>query len=143
MTRGKARLFGWLIGAWILLLGITASRLLTQTRSCATFNFQPSSASFDAVGGNGQVVVDRGAVVGGVYTGCAWTARSNVPWIVITSSTVSDQAGRGTVQYTVSANPSSTQRAGTITFTAGGYVSGRNFERKGQPVCAWWLFDRV
>jgi hypothetical protein len=126
------------MAAGILLCGITASNLLTQTRSCSTFNFQPSTQFFGAGGGTGQVVVDRGAIIGGVYTGCAWTAGSNVPWIVITSSTVSDNAGMGTVRYTVSENPSSIDRTGTITFSAGGYVTATYIIRQagavGQPL---------
>jgi hypothetical protein len=45
-------------------------------------------------------------------TGCTWTARSDVPWITITSSASGD--GDGTVAFRVTANTGAT-RTGTLT----------------------------
>ena len=45
-------------------------------------------------------------------SGCSWSATKNVSWITITSGSSS---GSGTVYYTVEANPTTSQRSGTIT----------------------------
>jgi hypothetical protein len=43
--------------------------------------------------------------------GCSWTATSSVGWITVTSAVVS----KGTIAYSVAANPSGADRTGTIT----------------------------
>ncbi|MEZ5352868.1 MAG: BACON domain-containing carbohydrate-binding protein [Bryobacteraceae bacterium] len=51
--------------------------------------------------------------------GCAWTAVSNAAWITVNSEV--NGSGNGAVQYTVAANPNSTERAGTMT------IAGKTF----------------
>ena len=53
-------------------------------------------------------------------TGCSWTATSNAGWITITSG--SSGSGNGTVNYSVSANPSSNARTGTMTIAGRVYT---------------------
>ena len=43
--------------------------------------------------------------------GCSWTATSTASWITVTSAVVS----KGTIAYSVGANPSGADRTGTIT----------------------------
>src|SRR5581483_3609702 len=77
-----------------------------------TFSISPSGQSVSANGGTGSVSVTT-------QGGCAWTATSNVDWIVITSG--SSGAGNGAVNYSVAANASSSPRTGTLT------VAGQTF----------------
>ncbi|HVE56214.1 MAG TPA: S8 family serine peptidase, partial [Pyrinomonadaceae bacterium] len=76
------------------------------TNGCS-FSISSSSQNFTASGGNGSFNVTTAA-------GCAWTAQSNAGWLTTTSS----GNGNGTVNYSVTANASPTQRSATI--TAGG-----------------------
>jgi hypothetical protein len=46
-------------------------------------------------------------------SGCAWTAKSNVTWIIVTSG--ASGSGNGTVSYTVASNTSGVSRTGTLT----------------------------
>jgi len=66
----------------------------------------PSGPSFLAPGGTGTLTVTA-------PSGCGWQAGSAASWIVITAG--SSGSGGGSVNYTVSANAGSTQRAGTMT----------------------------
>ncbi len=73
----------------------------------------PSSAAFDADGGDGSLSVISPA-------GCpAWTAVSNDAWIVVTSG--ASGTGNGTVEYSVASNPVAFPRTGTMT------IAGRTF----------------
>lgn len=64
-----------------------------------------TSASFPSMGGTGSVNVT-------CLQGCAWAVVSNDSWITITSG--GSGSGNGTVLYTVAANPTGSQRIGTI-----------------------------
>ncbi len=77
--------------------------------STCNFSVSSSSQNFTAAGGNGSFNVTTAA-------GCAWTAQSSAAWLT-TSSTGN---GNGTVNYSVAANPASTQRSATI--TTGGQI---------------------
>jgi all-beta uncharacterized protein/S-layer family protein len=79
---------------------------VTQSAGCA-FTISPASRSFAANGGSASINVTTEA-------GCAWTATSNNPSFIIITSGASG-AGPGAVNYSVSANSSSTTRSGTIT----------------------------
>jgi hypothetical protein len=57
------------------------------------------------VGGAGSVTVTAGE-------GCAWTAVSQISWIVVTSGAAG--AGGGLVQFTVEPNSTGAARTGTI-----------------------------
>ncbi len=77
---------------------------VTQATGCP-YSIQPTSQSFDNSGGSGSLAVTTNA-------GCAWTATSNAPWIVVTSNpTGSDD---GNVTFSVAANTGAA-RSGTIT----------------------------
>jgi len=77
-----------------------------------SFAIAPTSQSFSGNGGAGNVGVTA-------PNGCNWTAASNAGFITITSGT--SGSGNGTVNYTVSANPGSTSRTGTMT------IAGQTF----------------
>jgi hypothetical protein len=64
----------------------------------------PTSVSVVATGMNGSIAVTTGG-------SCAWTARSAVPWIVITGG--ASMAGLGSASYSVAAT--TVARVGTLT----------------------------
>ena len=69
---------------------------------------RPSSQSVAAQGGAGGVTILTA-------DNCSWTATSNAPWIVITSSGSGNVVGQGRVNYSVLPNTETTQRIGTLT----------------------------
>ena len=75
-----------------------------EARECA-YQLSDNSESFFSQGGVGRVRV---------FTSddCAWTAVSTVPWISINSGDTA--VGEDTVSYTVQANRTGRQRAGTL-----------------------------
>src|SRR6185436_19778532 len=79
-----------------------------QGSSLCSFSIDPTSQSFGVSGGPGSVNVTA-------PSGCAWTAAvsSGNNWITITSG--SGGSGTDTVNYSVEANPGTTQRTGSIT----------------------------
>lgn len=81
---------------------------ITQAGSGSTcmYGVAPNSASYPAAASSGNVAVTTPA-------GCAWTASSQVNWIIVTSG--ASGSGNGTVQYTVAANTDSAGRTGTLT----------------------------
>jgi hypothetical protein len=88
-------------------LGGQVQRLLASVR------ISPTSESFPAAGGAGQIAVTS-------PNGCpAWTAVSGDAWITITAG--ERGTGNGTVFYSVAANPNDVPRTGTIE------VAGRTF----------------
>jgi uncharacterized protein (TIGR03437 family) len=78
------------------------------TTTIAVPSIAPTSQSFPANGGSGSVNVTA-------PTGCGWTATSNASFITITSG--SSGTGDGTVGFAVAANPTTSERSGTITIT--------------------------
>lgn len=83
-----------------------------QDGAACAYSILPTSQSFGAGGGSGNVSVTAGS-------GCSWTASSNDDWIRITSG--SSGIGNGTVNYTVAANTSGSSRTGTL------LIAGRTF----------------
>ncbi len=81
------------------------SRAYSLTIGCA-FDISPKSKNFAADGGPDSVSVIAGS-------GCTWTAASNESWITITGG--GSGAGNGLVNYLVTANTGTSQRAGTMT----------------------------
>ncbi|MFY9556797.1 MAG: FG-GAP-like repeat-containing protein, partial [Blastocatellia bacterium] len=77
---------------------------VNQAGTCAV-SIMPTAASFGANGGVGAVNVTG-------PPGCAWTAVSGAPWIIITSG--DSGAGNGSVGYTVAANTTLSNRTGSI-----------------------------
>lgn len=78
---------------------------VTQAGTACQVAIDPTSQSFPSAGGAGGVAVTT-------IAGCAWSASSNAPWLVITSATSGN--GPGTVTYTVGAN-TGVARVGVIT----------------------------
>jgi uncharacterized protein (TIGR03437 family) len=82
----------------------------TQSAAC-TYSLSASGASVGAAQTTGTVAVTAG-------TGCTWTATSNAPtWLTTSSAGI----GNGTVSYAVTANAGTSSRTGTIT------VGGQTF----------------
>ena len=78
---------------------------VSQAASCVV-TVMPASQTIPAGGGGGSFAVD-------VRGRCAWTAVSDVPWIVVTAGGSGDR--NGIVQFTVVPNSSGGPRSGTIT----------------------------
>ncbi|MCB9250825.1 MAG: T9SS type A sorting domain-containing protein [Flavobacteriales bacterium] len=74
-----------------------------------SYNLSSSTKNFDYNGGSSSVNINTS-------NGCQWTASSPQNWINITSG--SSGKGNGTISYTVSNNPNTSPRYGTI--SAGG-----------------------
>ncbi|MCP4250938.1 MAG: BACON domain-containing protein, partial [bacterium] len=72
-----------------------------------TYSILPSSRAHAAAATSGQTVSVTAPF------GCAWTATSHAGWITVTGGASGD--GSGTVTYALSANPSTSQRVGTMT----------------------------
>ena len=89
----------------------TAIVTITVDPAC-TYSIAPTGRDFPASGGSGSVSVKA-------PSGCAWQAVSNDSWITITSG--STGSGNGTVNYSVAANASASQRTGTMT------IAGQTF----------------
>ena len=77
---------------------------VTQAGACAA-SIAPTSQSIGAPGGSGKPVTVT------IPAGCAWTATTTATWIAITKG--ASDTGKGTVEFTVSANIGPA-RTGTI-----------------------------
>jgi hypothetical protein len=73
--------------------------------TACSYDLTPGSATFTNDGGSGTFSVTAPGE-------CRWTASSSAPWLVITSG--GQQAGTGTVAYTVSRQTESAERSATI-----------------------------
>lgn len=77
----------------------------------------PDSFTFVSAGGSGAFDVlqqsDPYTCGGPLQNACTWTARSDVPWLVVTTSM--PRAGDDRVSFTVAANDGAAARSGTIT----------------------------
>ncbi|NOT62018.1 MAG: hypothetical protein HOP19_17530, partial [Acidobacteria bacterium] len=85
---------------------------ITQEALTCTYELMPTSQSFDATGGTGNVEMKTNAAT------CSWAATSNADWLTITSG--GSGSGNGTIRYSVSANNSPNSRRATI--TGGGQI---------------------
>ena len=88
-----------------------------------TYSISPTSQSMGSSGGTGAVSVTAAS-------GCSWNALSNASWIIVTSD--SRGTGNGTVNYSVSANSSSTSQTGIMT------IAGQTFTVK-QSACSYTI----
>ena len=79
---------------------------VTQAGAACTYALAPTGASATSSGGPGTVSVSAAS-------GCVWTASSNVAWLSITGG--ASGSGNGTVAYSVTANPATSARSGTLT----------------------------
>lgn len=93
-----------------------------------TYSIYPSQQSFSSNGGSGSVTVTTNK------KDCTWTAKSNVSWIFITST--SGGTGSGWVVFWVDMNTTTSQRTGTMT------IAGETFtvtqEGSASSVCTTW-----
>src|SRR5262249_29984307 len=80
--------------------------------SGCTYSLHPTGPSPGSGASSNSVGVTAG-------TGCNWTAITTTSWITINSG--SSGSGNGSVGYSVTANPSSSQRSGSIT------IAGQTF----------------
>jgi len=72
------------------------------------FTISPATQSFNTNGGSGQIAVEAAA-------GVAWTAQSNVPWVMLSGN---GGTGAGSVGYQVAANNTGALRSGTLTIAS-------------------------
>jgi uncharacterized repeat protein (TIGR01451 family) len=98
----------------------TEYRTRFGSSSCA-FSLASTSTSVPATGGTGNVTFTATA------SDCAWTAASNASFVSISSAT--SGTGNGGVTFSVTANPSSAARSGTLTI--GGQTFTVNQSRLG------------
>lgn len=93
-----------------LLIGTTSYRI-SQTAAACRIGLASTNGTAQAAGGTGSVAIQAN---------CAWTAVSNVPWIVITSAAAgnSDTA----LSYQVQPNSTANDRTGTITIAGQTYT---------------------
>ncbi len=89
----------------VTVAGQTHTVVQNGTSSC-TYTLTPSSQTFTDIAGTGNFTVTA-------TSGCNWTAISNDSWIFISSGNTG--SGNGTVNFSVNASTSTTQRVGTIT----------------------------
>jgi uncharacterized protein (TIGR03437 family) len=86
--------------------------VLSGTQPVCNYAIAPTSQSFTASGGAGNVNVT-------VNAGCNWTAVSNVNWLTITSG--GSGSGNGTVNFSAAAHTTPASRTGTLT------IAGQTF----------------
>ena len=125
-SRGSSRrnsCVAWVSAVALLLSGATTSLLFTQQSQCTSFLFNPPGGSFDYHANASSVTCTKSPAGVSPYTGCSWTASSDVTWISLTGTTSSDQQGYGSVPYAITENSSGDARSGTITFSSGTYGS--------------------
>jgi hypothetical protein len=101
-----------------------AGLTFTVNQTPCSYSINPASETFAFSGGTSSVNVTA-------TSGCPWTAVSNASFITITSGAAG--TGNGAVNYTVSANPTTTPRTGTMT------IAGQTFTvtQSGAPVCSF------
>ncbi len=85
---------------------------VSQDGTQCSYLIAPTSQNLGASASTNTVNVTASA-------GCAWTATSNDPFLSINSG--ASGSGNGTVTYTIAANPTTSQRTGTLT------VAGQTF----------------
>jgi hypothetical protein len=89
----------------------------SQVGGC-TFSLTGSDRSFDATGGNGNVTVNTA-------TGCAWTATSSAPWLIVVDG--ASGTGTGVVAFQVAANTTGQARTAFLS------IAGQTFNINQAP----------
>ena len=90
----------------------SAIAVLTQSGAPCQIDLSPASQTFNSTGGSGQVTVTA-------IAGCAWTAVSNAPWLIVNTGTPGN--GSGTVGFSVGGN-NGAARAGAISIGGQAFV---------------------
>lgn len=75
---------------------------VTQTGTTCSFSISPTSQAFAAAGGSGSVTLTTAL-------GCAWSASSDSPWVVISSG--ASGTGSSTTVFSVAANTGAARSA--------------------------------
>jgi len=96
----------------ITVAGANQIEINFQAMACI-FTISSVSQSVGSEGGTGSIIVTASK------SNCPWAATSNASWVTVTSG--SSGTGNGMVNYSVSANSTTTQRIGTLT------VAGQTF----------------
>jgi hypothetical protein len=95
----------------------TAGQNLHVEQAGCVYSVTQSSFSFTSAASSGSFNVFQESLPnscgGALQDKCIWTARSNVPWITVTSSM--PRQGDNPVSFTVSANTGASSRTGKIT----------------------------
>jgi hypothetical protein len=94
------------VGLAATALGCSKSSPTEPTPTPCAYTLSASSLSFEASGGSNSVTVSAASH-------CTWTATSDRGWMSITSG--ASGSGGGTVNVTVSSNPTNAVRTGTVT----------------------------
>ena len=89
----------------ITIAGQTHTVAQSGNTTC-TFTISPLNQSYTNLAATGTVTVTAAS-------GCAWAATSNDSWLTVTSGNTG--TGNGSVNYSATANSTSSQRVGTIT----------------------------
>jgi hypothetical protein len=97
------------------------------TPSC-TATISPANQTFEGNGGTGAVTVS-------VAAGCTWSATSSGGWIAVTAGGSGN--GAGSVAYSVSANPNTQSRNGTL--TVAGQIHSVSQQGRAATVCSYAL----
>lgn len=118
---------------------IVGDKSFTVTQAAATTNANCSyeisspSQNYSAGQGSGNFIISTD-------TGCTWSAlQVDVPWITVTNGSGS---GDGTVSFTISGNPGSSQRPGTITVNNGNGTAVKTykvFQAGTQQFCSYTI----
>ncbi len=90
-----------------------SNEISTRIIGACAYSVSVSIQSTGAGSSTGIATVTAGS-------GCAWTASSNVPWIMITSG--SSRNGNGVVDFSIAANTTSSSRSGTLTIAGYTYT---------------------
>ena len=99
-----------------------AGQPFTVIQNACSYTLTYSTTSFPATASNDSVTVTASG------SSCAWTTISNNSWITVNSG--SSATGSGIVNYSITSNPTTTARSGSMT------IAGQTFTitQAGQPV---------
>ena len=126
----RVRTFGILIliGAISSVIAACGSKPPTEPTPSCTATISPLNQTFDANGGTGSVTVSMPA-------GCTWTATSSGAWIAVTTGGTGN--GAGAVAYSVTANPNTQGRNGTLTIAGQSHAVTQ--QGRAPTVCSYSL----
>src|SRR5262249_13577980 len=94
--------------------GASAIVAVTQSSSPCTYTLGTQGQSAGSAGGSGSVTLTTAA-------DCNWVARSNANWITVNAGSANG-VGSTNLQFTMSANTSTSPRVGTLTITGQTYT---------------------
>ena len=104
MWNDSSRYLAWSVVLALAALGCSNSSPTEPTPAPCTYTLSASSLSFEASGGSNSVTVSAASH-------CTWTATSDRGWMSVTGG--ASGSGGGTVNITVSSNPTNAVRTET------------------------------